>query len=114
MTAPDTAPFGEIGMISTEHGISLFTHEPFVKITVDSNRGPLIAQLSPEDARILSTSIVESADRANYEGDFVRTARRAGIEDEMLAVILQMIREGEIERHGGEGQIVLNDDGSGS
>lgn len=94
--------FAELQEIQVEHGISMFTHEPFVKLRVVGEKIH-IGQIAPDEARQLAQQLITCAERADYEGDFVRAALESGWEAEMVAGLLMMVRQGEQMRYEGEG-----------
>ena len=77
-------------MINVESGVSIYTGEPFIKISW----GDMHGQLTPEAARAHALYILECADAAISDAFLWHFLReRAGIPEEKAAQALMLFRE---------------------
>lgn len=83
--------------IDVEHllGVKL---GPLVKIRCQGDGIVLVGQVDPASARQIAGHLLEAAARAEYESDLDRTMVAEGIDDRIRALMLGMVRRGEIER----------------
>lgn len=106
MTVPSAV---DLVGVDVEHMLGVAAG-PLVKVRVTTD-GPVIAlgQLTPEQARQIATHLFEAAARSEYEADFVSAHARycdahgigTGQRDMLDALVLGMVRNGEVTRHTG-------------
>jgi hypothetical protein len=58
----------------------------------------VLGHIPPSQARELAGQLLEAAARAEYEGDFLTAATRAGFDNGVIGGIINLIRHGEFER----------------
>lgn len=97
--------FQDIAGVDVEHGLTEARGgEGFVKIRVTSDQSDVImlGQIDPETARKLATDLMNVAARAEYEQDFWRESRRAGVSENAVSKVLAVVRAGESRRMEGK------------
>jgi hypothetical protein len=87
--------------VSVEHMLGMATGLPLVKFRAESNGTVLLGQLDPDAARQIAGHLLESTARAEYEADFANATQGAGFSDDLVAELLGLVRQGEIDRHAG-------------
>lgn len=71
---------------------------PLVQLNIISDDVMISGQMQPEQAREFALDILASAARAEYEGDWVAEADNGGMDKDMIATGVIMVRRGEIIR----------------
>lgn len=84
--------------IEVEHLISSTTEKPLVKIRALSENVVLFGEVDPAAARRIANHLMEAAARSEYEADFLSEMRVAEFTDDVLGLMLGMVRNGEMRR----------------
>lgn len=87
--------------VEVEHLLGLHTGLPLVKIRAEAQGVVLVGQVSPDEARQIAAHLFECAARSEYEHDFASACHAHQLPTDVLAINLQLIREGERRRHQG-------------
>lgn len=93
----------DLASIDVEHLLGA-KYGPLVKIRAEGKDVILLGEVDPDTARKLAAELMTAAARAEYEGDFHRTAVAADMDRQAIGLILHMVRQGEFDRHDNQGE----------
>lgn len=84
--------------VETEHLLGSNGVRPLVKLRAESDHTVIVGQMSPAQAREIALHLLESAARAEYEADLWHGSIAAGAQEEAIAGVLRIVRQGEAPR----------------